>query len=740
MQKQFIAWALLYTAGAVLAAALFLFEHGFPLGIGINDGASLLLIFLHISAGVYFFIRASKNPDVRPSVAMAERLAYRLGQNSRRSEAQDHMLLPDILFAISLIIFLFYYIFALAANMDYVQRFIEDGGRLLLAIDTKTERLFVFLRYGLYLLLYPVVAAVPVFLREGGTLRRSLLVLKPAVLLTVSVLLYSFSFPSDVFPNGMGFFAWFSIAPLIILLNESPGFRRWMFYGTTWTLVTVMIRNYWLGTFSMISLQAAVIILGSYGVLFFAIYWAFYQLQDRLFLSIQVKPVTKLVIRVLLFASLWTLYDWVFTFGFTAYPWTIMPHTQWRNLPLLQITPFSGMWGISFLIYIVNFILAFWISADSKSRALGQRAVLVALIGLSGVHVIGSFILLQHSDSPVVEVARVLHSETSSEHIQSQSVDPKPASAVRVSLIQQNSDPRKHEYHQVLETLMTLTHDIDAVAPDIDLNVWSETAFVPNISRWGAAGQDPNHPLVQVVRRMLAFQSGTDTWLLTGNDDYDVEFDEDGNEISRDDYNAAVLINPEGETDAVYHKIHLVPFTEHFPYTRMFPGLYALLLDYDIHFWEAGTERTVFEHPKFRFSTPICFEDAFPNDVRKFVNDGAQVIVNISNDYWSLTEVAAKQHFSAALFRATENRRILLRATASGMTAAVDPWGRVISELPSYREGALAVDIQPLQLERKTLYSSWGDWFIYLLSAAVLLLAICSVWILYRGKRSVKKR
>ncbi|MDY7027956.1 MAG: nitrilase-related carbon-nitrogen hydrolase [Spirochaetota bacterium] len=114
--------------------------------------------------------------------------------------------------------------------------------------------------------------------------------------------------------------------------------------------------------------------------------------------------------------------------------------------------------------------------------------------------------------------------------------------------------------------------------------------------------------------------------------------------------------------------MHLVPFTEHFPYEEEFPWLAALLDKFGTSNWKQGEERVIFQHPAAGFFTPICFEDIFPDDTRRFVLEGADLIVNISNDYWSLTPVEGKQHAIHSLFRAVENRRPMVRATGSGLT------------------------------------------------------------------------
>ncbi|HUZ18004.1 MAG TPA: nitrilase-related carbon-nitrogen hydrolase, partial [Spirochaetia bacterium] len=146
-----------------------------------------------------------------------------------------------------------------------------------------------------------------------------------------------------------------------------------------------------------------------------------------------------------------------------------------------------------------------------------------------------------------------------------------------------------------------------------------------------------------------------------------------------------------------------------------------------------GTERVVFQTPKISFSTPICFEDSFPNDVRLFVKNGAQAIINLSNDYWSLSKVEGKQHYINSLFRAVENRRPLLRATASGLTAYVSPVGRLVQQVPYYRPEVLVANVQ-LHAQRESVYTRLGDWFPQLLLIVVAGLA-AGVFLMMRRER-----
>ncbi len=296
-----------------------------------------------------------------------------------------------------------------------------------------------------------------------------------------------------------------------------------------------------------------------------------------------------------------------------------------------------------------------------------------------------------------------------------------PSAHVRLALVEQDSDPRKDNYDDTFRTLQDLTNRALAERPD--LVVWSETAFVPNIRRWST--EDPKvYPLAALVRSFLAYQKGIGNWLITGNDDYTLIESSEGEQ--RLDYNGSVLFSPQGERVETYHKIHLVPFTEYFPFKKQLPQVYQLLQSFDAYLWEPGDRRVVFHHPRFSFSTPICFEDVFPNDVRQFVLAGAQVIINLSNDYWSLTDTEAMQHAANATFRAVENGVPLARASASGLTCLVDTQGRIVASGPFYEPSYLVVDV-PLGPHRETLYTRWGDWFPVSLLIGLLLLPLIAL-------------
>lgn len=639
---------------------------------GPADSPYYLLISLHFLYGLVLFI-ASLLPTQGGFV---------------RRRLHSLAFIPEALFFFGLLLFLFAYVFAMNAEMDYVQRFIASSGNLRLALDTRTERAQSAARF---LPLMLVNLPVYFYFRIG---RRQL---ANAVLpgswgfgrfafgwVAVAVLLSVFAQPSFLRLEGIPWLAWISLVPLLLVWRFARFGVAW-FYGVAYGVTTTLLTNYWLGTFSLVSLQFVTVVFLGYYIVFSPILLLLYR-RTR-------------VARYLILPFAWTGFELVRSSGFLGYPWALIGHSQWSLVPLIQISDITGVWGVTFLIVLVNAALA----EHAGSRLIGTRGLdrwqgrplRVAAIALAASLLYGAASLsLEHYFGPPTY------------------------DTARVALIQQNSDPRKHDYDDTLNTLIRLTNQSLEAEPD--LIVWSETAFVPNIRRWSQEDPQQRH-LARLVERFLDHQQQSATYLVTGNDDYELVLNDDGQEIDRLNYNAAVLFSDTGERKQTYHKIRLVPFTEYFPYENTLPWVYDMLLDFDVHFWEPGSERIVFEHPKFAFATPICFEDVFSDDVRRFVLNGAEVIVNLTNDYWSLNELQAKQHFAGGMFRAVENRRPVVRGTASGLTAVVDEFGRIEAQLDYYVEDYLVHDVQ-LRSRGLSIYTRFGDWFPFLsLLAAPLL-------------------
>ncbi len=175
-------------------------------------------------------------------------------------------------------------------------------------------------------------------------------------------------------------------------------------------------------------------------------------------------------------------------------------------------------------------------------------------------------------------------------------------------------------------------------------------------------------------------------------------------------FNSAELVSPAGEWTARYDKVHLVPFGEYLP----FPSLFAFAggLTKEVGGFEKGQSREPLNAGGTPLGVFICYESVFPDEVRQFANNGAQVFVNISNDGWYGDSGAYAQHLNQTRMRAIENNRWILSATDTGVTASIDPYGRTVARLPRKERGAL---VAPYALTSvTTFYTQHGDWFAFL--------------------------
>jgi apolipoprotein N-acyltransferase len=187
-------------------------------------------------------------------------------------------------------------------------------------------------------------------------------------------------------------------------------------------------------------------------------------------------------------------------------------------------------------------------------------------------------------------------------------------------------------------------------------------------------------------------------------------------------YNSALVVSPDGARVGRYDKIHLVPFGEYIPFQNLLS--FAHKLTGRVSSFTRGEDRKVFRLNGHRYGVFICYEAVFADEVREFSQMGAEVLVNISDDGWYGDTSAPWQHLNMLRMRAIENRRWILRDTNTGVTAVIDPYGRVRQSIPRH-----AVDALPAQYGFRsdvTFYTAHGDVFAWLCVFSALVIAAWS--------------
>jgi apolipoprotein N-acyltransferase len=226
-----------------------------------------------------------------------------------------------------------------------------------------------------------------------------------------------------------------------------------------------------------------------------------------------------------------------------------------------------------------------------------------------------------------------------------------------------------------------------------DLIVWPESPapFFENDAKF-------RDPLSQIARQ-------TQTWILAGN----VTVHNSGG-TQQTIFNSASLIAPSGAWTSRYDKVHLVPFGEYVPFQRLFS--FAGGLTQQVGDFSSGKARDPLTAGNTKLGIFICYESIFPDEVREFAKNGAQVFVNISNDGWYGDSGAYAQHLKQSRMRAVENARWLLLDTNTGVTASADPYGRIVTSVP--RKVRTVLQAHYGLSSKTTFYTRHGDWFAYL--------------------------
>lgn len=516
-------------------------------------------------------------------------------------------------------------------------------------------------------------------------------------LIVAGAILFSLSHPNVLFSKGFFPLAFVAIVPLGIALRRMAWWATPL-WGPVYGFISYAIFNYWLATFHPLAIFIVPIIYATY---FFVVVPALW-LADRRFGKW----------AFLVQAIIWLAYEWLRTQWYLGYAYGIIGYALWPAPVLIQIAEIGGVWIVSFLVVLPSFFVAQMINQAGFRGAWSAALRRPLVIGAYGVFFLAT--ILYGIVSPV---------------------DYSGSRTWRVALIQQNMDPWVGGFRTYEDSLEILLRESRRAIEegDPDIVVWSETSFVPSIHYHSQYRTDQER--YELVRELQQYLSTQTRPFVIGNSDGRLRRNDEG-ELERIDYNAVVVFDPGGEVQDTYRKIHLVPFTEHFPFERQFPWLYRVLVENDTNFWYAGEEWTVFESEGVRYSTPICFEDTFGYLSRGFVRRGAEVIVNLTNDLWSKSEACAMQHMSMAVFRSVENRRSVVRSTNGGMTVTIDPNGRITHMLEPFVEGHLIGDV-PVYTDRDTVYTAWGDWLAYIFVAAAAILIVWGLVITFFVRRGI---
>jgi apolipoprotein N-acyltransferase len=436
--------------------------------------------------------------------------------------------------------------------------------------------------------------------------------------------------------------------------------------------------------------------------------------------------------------------------------WRFLAHSQYKNITLIQIADIFGTAGLSFLIAMVNGLLAELIIAARQkeifkvSRLLKTAVVCGAVVAAI---VYGRWRISQEDE--FVETGPVVASLQSNVP---QAVK-REAKREKGEALRGKGNAAEQTSQQIFDELMQKSKA--SAEAGADLIVWPETMVQATLDQSLLKLLHPSHPF-NIFDKALREHSKDTAFVLVGAYGGVPEIREDFTIHLAKKYNTAFLYRPDGQqSDKQYSKIHLVLFGEVMPFRKSFPLLFKLVMkfnpyNYD-HSLDAGSEYTVFEMDTsrdqetriYKFSVIICYEATMPAIARRFALDRqgrkkTDWLINISNDGWfvrfkgdkTLPSTELPQHAAICVFRAVENRLAVLRSVNTGISCLIDTLGRIKNDplagtLPSQsmeRKGMAGwfIDEMPID-KRTTFFSKYGQWLDFCCALCLVLLIIVSL-------------
>lgn len=412
----------------------------------------------------------------------------------------------------------------------------------------------------------------------------------------------------------------------------------------------------------------------------------------------------KEIFCCLALAAWWCVTEWIRSWIFTGLPWNLAGSSQWRILPMIQICEFTGIYGVSFLVVLVNLSLAF---ALERIRQKGVRHFYPLLLAMA--------LVCSNMTFGLKQIRRV-----SSVKMDKQTA----VGVVQPHLSQRRSGGREMTLEAINVCAGLTDRLLEGKKPD--LIVWPETAIPVPLNSVDPLARYYREEVVRLGRKSFLP-------MLIGSITLKSDPAEPGGVGV---YNSAVLIRPVMEVAKIYSKVHIVPFGEFVPFGREFPILNRLVgMGRNL---TPGPEIAPVEIlPGLRAGISICYEDIFPYISRTHAAKDANVLLVVTNDAWYPTSNEPVQHFANSLFRAVETRLPMIRIGNSNYSVVIEPTGHLRESLfrtaggkldPGIQKrGSGILDLRYQEFPRKTFYTRYGNIFIGLCAAVFLIVLMLSL-------------
>lgn len=451
-------------------------------------------------------------------------------------------------------------------------------------------------------------------------------------------ILYIFSFPNFIpyISGGVGWLAFFCLVPFITAVDREKDLLSVLRGSFLCGWIIFLGGMYWLTEVTWLGYIILTVYMALYIVLF-----GMARFYNKSFIMVPLA---------------WTGLEFIKGKLGGGIPWLLLGSSQYKFSLLIQTANITGIYGISFIVAMVN--------AKIARRPLAWRNLILVIGVLGAVIAYGNY-----------EIKKPVTGEK-----------------IKMGLVQPNIPLDIKWDPQYTNWMVDKLAAISQKTVPCDILIWPETA-VPTLKE-----------SVNIQKQISLMTKELNCALIVGSQ---------GTDLKKRYYNSAFLVSRSGNLNGEYRKIHLVPFGEYVPFGENLPFLKKFTPIQGE--FTAGTEYIVFNIDGISLAALICFEDIFPDLARRFVLNGANILVNITNDAWFGRSAGAYQHAVLSVFRAVENKVPLVRATNTGLSCFISPKGKILETIKNssgnelFIEGYAVRDV--VANNGNTFYTKYGNVF-----------------------------
>ena len=548
-----------------------------------------------------------------------------------------------------------------------------------------------------------------------------------------SGLLLSLAIPNEFFLLGLPAVTLFSLIPFYMAIRTTKNYKSVFLLSFIQVVSTHLASSFWLAyfkDFAALTLGASAVGTGLIGAgvsLLYHLPYAEQKSRNQLNQNSFFQTFTdSTVFRIFYFAAVYTLYEWVKSTGFLGYPWGTISSAMFKWPVIMQLSAITGIYGISFIFALINAFFAecliYYFSADKQLKQNTRTDLFITFkitsIFVALILVYGFF---QYTKERI------------------------PTKTINTIIVQQNNDSwneRNDKQNVLVNEILTQEayEKMQNAGETPQLILWCEGTlkhYLPqNLDRYQRFPKEK--PLNQFIEEMNVPLITGGVWCQ----------DEEKNVF----FNAAIVFDNKGNLRGAYGKNHLVPCAEaipgmEYPAVRKFmkkvihisngwtPGDKYVFFDvpcsyygkpipeatayYDLSVPYNAAQQAAQSLPTVRISTPVCFDDCFPDIMRPLFLNGSEVFMNITNDSWSLKQSSEYQHFVNSVYSAIEYRTTLVRSTNAGYSVVVNPAGKVLMDMPLFEQCSDWYKV-PIFERTMTTFARFGNWLPHALFALVM--------------------